>query len=486
MKTLTTIIILLIVVLLPASDFDCFTIIVGKDATIDGSVIIAHNEDDRGKPAFVNIHRVPARFHELNSFITLKNGSQIGQARKTFGFLWLQLPGFEFGDGYFNENGVVLASNACLSREDGGELTGGGIGFMLRRLIAQRAMSAKQAVRLAGHLIETYGYYSSGRTLAIADSREGWLLHLIRGKRWIAQRVPDDEVAVISNYYTIASVNLKDTRNFMGSPDIREYAIKRNWYRPQQDGPFDFARAYSDSKNLKAQSNILRQWRATNLLAKEKYPLNDRLPFSFKPRKKIKITDCFRVLRDHYEDTEYDATDNYRNGSPNSSRYRTICTHSTQYSYVAQLRSQFPKEISSLIWLCLKRPDSNAYSPWYIHISAPPIGYTRGSSPDAMASHFTKSESFFESSPKFAFCCFARLSELVDARYRENIKLARKVWNNFENYLMKNIRKKEKEFNFLYKKNSTIALNMMTNYVHDLEYRKWFFADELIRELENK
>ena len=485
MKTLTTLFILLYVVILPASDFDCFTIIAGKDATVDGSVIIAHNEDDRGKPVFVDIHRIPARFHKLNTSITLKNGALFDQARKTFGFLWLQLPGFEFGDGYFNENGVVLASNACKSREDKGELTGGGIGFMLRRLVAERAMSAQQAVRFAGHLIETYGYYSSGRTLAIADAREGWLLHLIRGKRWIAQRVPDDEVAVISNYYTIASVNMDDSRNFMGSPDIREYAIKRNWYRPEQDGPFDFARAYSNPKNLKAQSNILRQWRATNLLARDKYSIDDRFPFSFKPRKKIKITDCFRVLRDHYEDTEYDATDDYRNGSPNSSRYRTICTHSTQYSYVAQLRSQFPREISSLVWLCLKRPDSNAYSPWYIHISAPPNGYTRGSSKTALATHFTKAEPFFKLRPEFAFSSYARLSERVDAKYRENIKPARKVWDNFENYVMKNIRKKEKEFQFLYKKNSVIALNMMTTYVHNLEYRKWFFAEELIREIGN-
>jgi dipeptidase len=485
MKSSIAIVILLLVVFLPASDFDCFTIIVGKDASIDGSVIIAHNEDDRGKPAFVDIHRIPARFHSPQSFLTLKNGSQTAQTRKTFGFLWLQLPGYEFGDGYFNENGVVLASNSCKSREDQGKLTGGGIGFMLRRLIAQRALSARQAVRLAGQLIETYGYYSSGRTLAIADAREGWLLHLIRGKRWIAQRVPDDEVAVISNYYTIASVDLNDTENFMGSPDIIEYAIKRNWTNPEQEESFDFARAYSDPKNLIAQSNILRQWRATNMLARDKYPLDARFPFSFKPRRKIRVTDCFRVLRDHYEGTEYDATDNYRNGSPNSSRYRTICTHSTQYAFVAQLRRHLPREISSLIWLCLKRPDSNAFSPWYIHITAPPGGYTRRSSDRALATHFSKPESFFKPSPEFAFCRFARLSELVDAQYRERIKTARKTWNNFENFAMKNIQKKEKEFEFVYKKNRIIALNIMTSYVHDLEYRKWFFADELIREFEN-
>jgi len=486
MRTFLCILILLIAVHLPASDFNCFTIIVGKDATVDGSVIIAHNEDDRGKPAFLNIHRFMARFHPLNSTVSLKNETLIDQTPKTFGYLWLQLPGYEFGDGYFNDNGVVITSNACRSREDKAELNKGGIGFMLRRLIAERAMTARQAVRIAGHLVETYGYYSSGRTLAIADAREGWILHLIKGKRWIAQRVPDDEVAVISNYYTIASVNLKDTKNFLGSPNIREYAIKRKWYRPQKNGQFDFARAYSNPQNLKAQGNILRQWRATNLLARDKYPVEARFPFSFKPRRKIKITDCFKVLRDHYEGTEYDSTDNYRNGSPNSAKYRTICTHSTQYSFVAQLRAELPREISSLIWLCLNRPDSNAYSPWYIHISDPPSGYTRGNSEDALATHFIKPKTFFKSSPEFAFCCFARLSELVDANYKDRIKSARKIWNNYENFVLKNIQKKEREFNYLYKRNRIIALNMITNYVHDQEYRKWFSADELIRDIQNQ
>ena len=469
-----------------ASDPNCFTIIAGKDATDDGSVIMAHNEDDSGDHWFLDIHRQGSRFPPKNEIINLKNGGMTPQVKKTFAFLWLQLPGFEFGDPYFNENGVVVVSNRCVSREKNGHIINGGIGFMLRRLIAQRAMSARHAIQIAGQLIDTFGYYSSGRTLCIADEKEGWVLHLVKGRHWIARRVPDDEVTVISNYYTIKKINLRDSKNFLASPDLIQYAIQKKWYDPEKHGDFNFTRAYSDPENLKAKYNILRQWRGTNLLAKDRYPIDSELPFSFKPKRKLKITDCFRVLRDHYEDTEYDVTDHYKKGSPNSTRHRTICTRSTRYSVVAHLRQNLPKEISSLVWIALGRPDSNAYSPWYFPLCTPPSGYNRTGTDNALDSHFNKPESYFKYKPRHAFFQFARLSELVDQDYKNRIKMTRKAWGNFENFVFKNLRKKEKEFHYLYKRNRIIATKIITNYVHYLEYRKWYVADQLIKEMSDQ
>ena len=221
---------------------------------------------------------------------------------------------------------------------------------MLRRIVAERAKSARHAIKIAGSLIEKYGYYSSGRTLCIADPKEGWVLHIVKGKHWIARRVPDNEVAVISNYYTIREVDLENREDFLGSADIINYAIKRGWYNPEKDGEFDFAKIYSDPKNFKSMYNILRQWRGTNLLSENKYKIDERFPFSFKPRRKIKVNILFKVLRDHYEGTEYDLTDNYKKGgSPNFTKNRTICTSTTRFSIVAQLRNEMPKEIANII-----------------------------------------------------------------------------------------------------------------------------------------
>jgi dipeptidase len=454
---------------------NCFTIVVGKAASARGSVMVAHNEDDKekGKIFFVNVHKIPGGSHKNGETIVLKNKGSLPQVQKTVGILWLQIPDAEFGDSYINENGVVIASNQCSSREDKPVLTNGGIGFMLRRILAERATSAKNAVEIAGKLIDQFGYYSSGRTYAIADANEAWVLHAVKGKHWIAQRVPDDHAAVIANRYTIENVELTDKENFLGSPDIIDYAVKRGWYRPEKDGEFNFAKAYSLPGNYSAELNVLRQWRGTFLLARKRYKPDEPLPFSFFPRKNIKLTDLFNVLRDHYEGTEYDLTDGYKEGSPNKTEKRTICTESTQHAFVAQLREKLPKEIAYRVWIAFGRPDSNAFSPWYVSITAPPEGYNRGNSDTALQNHFNLPPSFSKFNPNYAFCIFAKLSYLVG-----------KEWRNFENYIMKRQKKMEEEFEYLVRKNKYIALKIITNYIKRWEYRKWFLASELIDEME--
>jgi dipeptidase len=464
---------------------NCFTIVVGKAATADGSVMVAHNEDDRAKDKifFVNVHKIPGRSYKSGETILLKNKGTLAQVQQTVGFLWLQIPDAEFGDSYINENGVVIASNQCSSREDKPVLTNGGIGFMLRRIMAERATSAKNAVEIAGGLINQWGYYSSGRTYVIADSTEAWVLHAVKGKHWIAQRVPEDHAAVIANRYTIEKVDLADKENYLGSPDIIDYAVKRGWYRPGKDGDFNFAKAYSLPGNYKAELNVLRQWRGTALLAKKRYKPDEPLPFSFSPRKNVKPMDLINVLRDHYEGTEYDLTDGYKEGSPNRTEKRTICTESTQYAFVTQFREKLPKEIAHRVWIAFRRPDSNAFTPWYVSITAPPEGYNRGNSETALQNHFKVSPSSLKFNPNYAFWSFAKLSDLVDQNYRLRIKIARKEWRNLENYIMKRIKKMEEEFEYLIKNNKTVAVKIITNYVKRWEYRKWFLASELIDEM---
>lgn len=487
MKTISGFLIIIFLAasfLFPQED-NCFTIIAGKKATDNGSVMIAHNEDDRGF-FFVNVHKISPASHQGEKAAKLKNGGFIPQPQHSHGFLWLQIPGVEFGDSYFNDQGIALASNSCPSREDKGELTNGGIGFMLRRLIAERATSAREAVKIAGGLIEKYGYYSSGRTLCIADAEEGWVLHMVKGKHWLAQKVPDHHVAVIANRYTIDTANLGDKKNVMASPGLIQYAVLRGWHREDKQDTlksFPFARVYGNPQSQNSQGNILRQWRGTQLLAKKKYKTDDPLPFSFVPRKRIGIEDLFAVLRDHYEDTEYDLTDDYKKGTPNSTRNRTICTQSTKYSFLAELRADLPKEIRNTVWIAFMRPDSNAYSPWYPSITTPPQGYTRGDSSQALNNHFNGDKEKFNLN--YAFWNYVKLSELVDQDYRNRIKPVRKEWNNFENYVMKSTRKKEKEFKYLLKRSRHITLKILTNYIHYLEFRRWLLTSELINEFKN-
>ena len=166
--------------------------------------------------------------------ITLRNGGQLEQVEQTWAYIWSEMPGLLFSDSYLNEWGVCVASNNCPSREDKPDLTDGGINYMLRRLVIERAKTSREGVRIAGELVQRFGYDASGRTYLIADPDEGWLFCAVNGKHWLAAKVPDDEVAMVANSYSVHEVDLADTVNFQASPDIIDYAISRRWYRPQR------------------------------------------------------------------------------------------------------------------------------------------------------------------------------------------------------------------------------------------------------------
>jgi dipeptidase len=251
------------------------------------------------------------------------------------------------------------------------------------------------------------------------------------------------------------------------------------------DLEFNFATVYSSPENYNSKVNWMRQWRGVSLLSKNKMKPRDMLPFSFVPRKKLKPADLFSILRDHYEESEY-APALGENDSPNQPKYNAICTEDTRYSFVAHLRDGLPAEFASLVWLSFTGPDTNAFSPWYISIAAPPEGYSTGNSETAFSNHFKYPRSIFSFNPEYAYCYFSRLSTLINQRYIYRYKIARKEWENFEDYALKIQRKMEKEFDYMVKKNKYIALKHISNYVYKMEYRKWFLASELIGEVSKK
>ncbi len=444
-------------------NFNCFSVLVGKNATTDGSIMFGHNEDDWGDRV-VNWYLAPYEYYGQGDSITLKRGGKTAQGKETFKYLWLEIPELEFSDSYMNEFGLVIASDACVSREDKPELTDGGIGYWLRRAMAERARTAKEAVKIGGQLIEEMGYASSGRTYCIAGPNQAWMLSAVKGKHWVAQRIPDDQAAIIPNYYTITNVDLDDTTNFMGSSDIIDYAIERGWYDPKTDGDFDFRKAYSDQGNLATLGNRARHWISINALSEKQYGLEDDLPFSFVPKKKLGLEDIFQVLRNHYEGTELDKTDGYKTGNPHQQGAMSVCSSTNQYGFVAQTRNWLPVELGTVLWIAPRRPCTEAFVPIYSGLLSVPKNFAVTDFKTALKTHFDKIENFEEYSKGHKYLTFGKKAARIDENYGKLIPEIKKSVDSFEKQLLSGQAPFEERILGVYKKEPEQAKEMLTEY----------------------
>lgn len=187
----------------------CTTIIAGRNTTPTGFVLVGHNEDDGGV-LFTRHGVVPARDWPEGAVLPAEQGrAAVPQARHTDRMYWSEVKspagGPSNADAFLNEHGVYVVSNGAMPvRDDPSEtLTDGGVEYNLRRIVAERATSSRHGLQIATNLVVKYGYAPQGRMYTIADRNEAWVIQVAHGRRLAVRRVPDDEVAVIPNCFTI-------------------------------------------------------------------------------------------------------------------------------------------------------------------------------------------------------------------------------------------------------------------------------------------
>ena len=399
----------------------CYAVIVGRDASADGSVLVGHNEQNGGR-RILNFRRIPRRQFPEDATVGLVRGGDLPQVPETCAFFWSENPGLEFSDAYLNEWGVAVVSDGCPTREDDydtlvarGEIRDGGIGYMLRRLLAERARTAREGVELAGELVERFGYVHSGRTYVIADPREAWLLAVVRGRRWVAQRVPDDCVVLLPNVHILGEVDLTDSDNCLSSADLVDYAVKRGWAARQSGGAFDFCRAYCGSTGVPADP---RRLRGRQLATGSRTLESSGKPLSFgvRPAEKMTVAAVAAVLRDK--------------GSP-----RPISSPVTQEGAVFQLRAEMPKEIGCVYWRTTAEPATSVLTPWYLGITATPPSYFRDVAVEKHVSldhHFRPPPGTFDRDPNSAWWTFKGLQDWVYEDYDQRIRAVRQTWDALE------------------------------------------------------
>ncbi|MCF8301770.1 MAG: C69 family dipeptidase [Bacteroidales bacterium] len=472
--------ILLQLLIIKPEAYACYAIIAGKDATADGSVMLAHSELNHGQ-RFLNFNIVPRMQFEEGEVVKLYHGGTMPQVEETYRFMWSENFGSKGSDACLNEHGVAIVSDGTHTREGSyeelvksGAIKHGGIGFMMRILVAQRARTAKEGVKLIGELMENFGYDGSGVTFSIADPNEAWLVSVVRGNQWVAQRVPDNKVVVLANVNLINEVNLEDTNNFLGSPALIDHAIEKGWYEPGTGEPFNFSKAYDKRRNsrfIKKYHCDPRQWRGQCLVTGKDIPLpiNDRLPFAVKPHKKLTIDDMRDIMSDHLEGTRFDQSDHYKKGSPHDlmgSGDGMICHQANQEAAVFQLRSGLPKEIGCVYWRTTAASCSSVLTPWYLGVNeiSDAYHYDYPKEPVNLKWHFDPPEKVWQYNHDKTFWVFNTLENLTDLNYRKHIKQVRPVWEVFEKKQYTNQQAIEQTALQLWQDDKVKAIDFLTAY----------------------
>jgi dipeptidase len=372
-------------------------------------------------------------------------------------------------------------------------LLNGGLGFELRMILAERSKTAREAVMLAAELLEKYGYNASGRNLNIVGPNEAWQLQMVRGKNYAARRVQDDEVAIIANTFSIRNVDVRDKENFICSPGLIDYAIKRGWYDPSSGEKFDFAKAYAPQRSHCNPVNTHRQWYMAKRLNGH-FPITWQeaqtgiMPVAVKPDRKLTLEDIMGIFRSHYEGTDLDKSDNYEK-SPHKSPFFTICNYGSHRTTIVQQRNWLPVEIGTVSWRALERPCSNVFVPWYLGITEIPGAFHKApeslytTQKDLLDYHFNMPDEAWNLDLESSAAIFKLLAKLVDVNYKMTIGMVRKTFEEFE----------EREFTMqpvieesalkLYEKDKSLAKEFLTFYSNSQAIKSLEVAKNLISRL---
>ena len=382
----------------------CTNLIVGKKASVDGSVMCTYNCDGFGFSASLSLS-LPGK-HPAGDQIPIRGWggggklNYIKQAEYTYNVA-----------GLMNENQVTIVETTFDGRLELENREGLLDYYTLMGLALQRSTTAREAIQCMADLVAEYGYKSTGETLTVCDKNEAWIMEIIgkgpgrKGAVWVALRVPDDCITAHANLSRIRQFPLKDKENCMYAKDVISFAREMGFFKGK-DEDFSFRDAYCpiDFENVRyADTRVWSFFRHHyNKDEMDKYIpyLNgefekcDHLPLWIKPDQKLSVRDLMNDMRDHYEDTVFDMSADmsagpwaspYRNQPINFKdskgadmfRERPIGCQQSGMTMVCQMRNFLPNEVGGVTYFNLDDATMVAYVPVYCCINRIPEPFRR-------------------------------------------------------------------------------------------------------------
>ncbi len=461
------------------SAWPCTNLIVGKNASADGSTIVSYSADSYG--LFGELYHYPAGMHKKGTMIDIyewdtgKYLGQIEQARQTYNVI-----------GNMNEFQLTIGETTFGGRPELVDTTGIIDYGSLIYLALQRSRTAREAIKVMTDLVEEYGYYSSGESFTIADPTEVWVMEMIgkgpgvRGAVWVAVRIPDDCISAHANQSRIHQFPLNDKDNCIYSSDVISFAREKGYFSGV-NRDFSFSKAYAPLDFGARRYCEARVWSYFNMFTDHgndylpyiEGKTDEPMPLYVKANRRISVQDVQHAMRDHYEGTALDISKDFGAGpyhtpyrlSPlefevNGQKYfneRPISTQQSAFVFVAQMRADLPDAVGGVLWFGIDDANMTVFVPVYCCTDKVPVSYTRVDGADYITFSWNS-----------AFWIFNWVANMVYPRYDLMIDDVRSVQNELETMFAQAQAGIESAALKLYEKDQAQAKAFLTSYTNQM------------------
>ena len=489
----------------------CTNFLLTRGSTSDGSTMITYAADSHTRYGQLRFHpggtHQPGEMLSLYNYGSLKHQIDIPQAARTY-----RVVGFinehQFAMGETTWGGIAPLSKGNLEGIDYGNLI---------YLALQRARNCREAIRMMADLVATYGYADGGETFSLADPDEVWLFeitskgHEEKGAVWVARRLPEGYVSAHANQARITQFPQEPSRwrkargkglhpaisslhlDYINEPevecvyshDVVSFARKNGWFSGK-DADFSYADTYNPLTFSGLRACEARVYAFFNRIAQgmqryEAYamgnPKAERLPLWIKPDQKLSTHDVMELMRDHFEGTPMDMTQDVGAGpfhcpyrwrpmdfKVDGKEYiheRAISTQQTGFSFVAQCRKGFADHLGGIIWFGVDDTYSTCYCPMFCAIDSIPLCFREGNG------------SMSQYSPTSAFWLFNRVSNFCYLRYDSMIVDVRNMQKECEDYFISSVEK-------LKSTTTPAQLTGLSHHLAEIMMEAWNRLDQLL------
>ena len=308
-----TLIFTLLAVLAYTTASACTNFIVTRGASTDGSNMVTYAADSHQLYG-VLYQYVPGKYTPMMPVREWDTGRMLGeiaQVKETYRTL-----------GNSNEHSLFITETTFGGRPELEDPKGGIDYGSLIYITLQRAKTAREAIGIIVDLANTYGYASSGESFSLVDPKEAWIMELIgkgpedKGIVWVARRIPDGYVSAHANQARITTFPWDDPENCLYAPDVADVARKFGWFKGENKD-FSFSDAYAPADFGALRGCEARVWAFFRTIAEgmdqyEDYAMGhnpkNKMPLWVKPAKKVSPKVVMDCMRDHYEGTKLDMT----------------------------------------------------------------------------------------------------------------------------------------------------------------------------------